>query len=276
MSFAGSLEDPPQQDKQDDDNVRNYEEVMQKQKQQIPFLRILVLLVLWLILSGCLWNRGQRFEDITTRTPLLKCDYLILGFLGGRDSWNDERQGVRKLALRLRAENFPGVHVETLENKKRRLAIELIQKAFDYDSNGRLDSSEKQSARIVLYGQSFGGAAVVKLARELDELGVPVLLTVQIDSVGKHDAVIPPNVERAANLYQRSGIFIRGEPQIRAQDQASTTIIGNFQFEYGDQKINISNVPWYKKMFRVAHTKMDRDPRVWLKVQELILATVYR
>jgi thioesterase domain-containing protein len=69
-----------------------------------------------------------------------------------------------------------------------------------------------------LYGQSFGGAAVVKLARQLDKLGVPVLLTVQIDSVGRGDARIPPNVARAASLFQRNGVLISGEAPIVAED----------------------------------------------------------
>jgi hypothetical protein len=80
---------------------------------------------------------------------------------------------------------------------------------------------------LILYGQSFGGAAVVKLARELEVMGVPVLLTVQVDSVGRGDGIIPANVARAANLFQRNGLFIRGEPKIRAQDPSRTTIIGN-------------------------------------------------
>ena len=47
---------------------------------------------------------------------------------------------------------------------------------------------------LVMYGQSFGGAAVVKLARQLQAMSLPVLLTIQIDSVGRDDSVIPQNV----------------------------------------------------------------------------------
>ena len=101
-------------------------------------------------------------------------------------------------------------------------------------------------------------------------MGVPVLLTVQVDSVGRDDGVIPSNVLRAANLFQGNGWFIRGEPEIRAEDPAKTTIIGNFKFDYENKKIDISRVSWGKKAFRVAHTKMEYDPEVWSKVEELI------
>jgi hypothetical protein len=161
-----------------------------------------------------------------------------------------------------------------VENKNRRLAIELIRNAFDRDRDGRLDERERASARLILYGQSFGGAAVVKLARQLERMNVPILLTVQVDSIGRGDKIIPSNVARAANLFQRNGWLIKGEREIRPQDPGRTKIIGNFEFDYRHKKINLSGVPWYKKIFRVAHTKMDHDPAVWSLVEKIILDAI--
>jgi hypothetical protein len=124
------------------------------------------------------------------------------------------------------------------------------------------------------YGQSFGGAAVVKFARELKVLDIPVILTVQVDSVGRNDEVIPSNVAAAANLFQRDGFFVRGCRTIRAENPRTTEIIGNFQFTYRDSAIHLSGVPWYKKAFRRAHARMDLDPAVWNKVAELILSAL--
>ena len=218
--------------------------------------------------NACLW-RGQRYRHFITPTPLQQNEILILGFMGGREPWNNDKRGVRRLALKLRSMYSPDIRVETVENKKRKLAIELILNAFDGNRDGKLDEQEVASVRLILYGQSFGGAAVVKLARQLKWMGVPVLLTVQVDSVVRDDGVIPPNVLRAANLFQDNG-FIRGEPEIRAENPAKTTIIGNFKFDYENKKIDISKVSWGKKVFRVAHTKMEYDPEVWAKVEELI------
>ena len=227
-----------------------------------------------LLLTGDIAVRAQHYRDFTTRTPLNEGDVLIVGFMGGRESWDNHRRGVRKLALKLRAMNLPGVHVETVENKRRRLAMELIQNAFDRDRNGWLSEQERASARVIVYGQSFGGAAVVKLARQLKQEGVPVLLTVQVDSIGRGDKMIPPNVALAANLFQRDGLFIKGEREIRPQDPNSTTIVGNFKFDYSQKKIDLSEVSWLKRFFQAAHTKMDHDPEVWAVVENCILNVI--
>jgi hypothetical protein len=231
---------------------------------------LLLLAVILLLEVGC----GQRYRTFITNTPLPPNEYLIIGFLGGRDRWDDEKKAVRKLALKLRAMNLPGVHVETVENKQRHLAIELIRRAFDRNQDGRIDHQEHASVRLILYGQSFGGAAVVKAARELKAMNLPVLLTIQIDSVGLGDALIPSNVASAANLFQRNGLIIRGEPEIRPEDPTKTTILGNVRFDYRQKPIDLSDVSWYKKAFRVAHTKMEYDPDVWAKAEELVLKAI--
>ncbi len=175
---------------------------------------------------GCmLTTRGQRYQDFRTPAPLSMEDTLILGFIGGREDWNNEREGVRRLALKLESLNLPHCYVETVENKRRSLALHLIQEAFDRNGNKVLDSGETQSVRLIVYGQSFGGAAVVKFARELQKWNVPLLLTVQIDSVGRNDAAIPSNVKYAANLFQRNGTFIQGEPKIYAEDRSAELVV---------------------------------------------------
>lgn len=215
---------------------------------------------------------GQHFSDFTTPTPLPEGHTLIIGFQGGRQRWDSEREGTRRLAIKLRGMELPGVHVETAENKRRALALDLIERAFDRNRDGRLDDEERAAVRLIVYGQSFGGAAVVKLARELEARGIPVLLTVQVDAVGRNDDVIPANVRRAANLFQDDGWLIRGQPEIRAADPAKTEILGNFRFSYGEKAVDMSQVPWRQRLFRDAHAKMCNDPDVWGKVEELVLS----
>ncbi len=171
-----------------------------------------VLLFALMNLSGWL-ARGQSYSDIRTPTPLGPKDTLIIGFMGGRDSWRDQGVGVGRLAAKLRKSELNGVHIETVENLKRSVALKFVKNSLDRDGNGKLDDSERTSARIILYGQSFGGAAVVKFARQLNEIAVPVLLTVQVDSVGRGDELIPANVRTAANFYQDNGRVIHGAKQ---------------------------------------------------------------
>jgi hypothetical protein len=115
---------------------------------------------------------------------------------------------------------------------------------------------------------------VIKFARQLRQFHVPVLLTVQIDSVGLGDEVVPDNVRCAANLYQRNGRFVRGPESIRAADPSRTHILGNWHFDYRNSAIDISDLPWYKTILRKDHSRMDRDPLVWQRVEELIISAI--
>lgn len=219
-------------------------------------------------LSAC---GAQKWEHFTVRVPLAADETLIIGFQGGRDAWNNERVGVGRMAANLRSFKLHQTHVQTVENTKRDLALRFVRAALDQNHDGNLDEKERRAARIILYGESFGGAAVVKFARQLQELDVPVLLTVQVDSVGRGDEVIPANVAAAANLYQRSGMIIRGPESIRAEAPERTRILGNFRYDYRNSNIDISDLPWYKTILRNDHVKMDRDPEVWKRVEDLIV-----
>jgi len=177
-----------------------------------------------------------------------------------------------QVAAHLRKDYPSGVYVEVLENHRREKAYADILRLVDTDGNGKLSTEEKRNARIILYGHSWGASEVVTLARELDKQGVPVLLTVQVDSVsklGENDKVIPPNVAEAANFYQLNGL-LHGEPQIRAADPARTHIIGNFRFDYKANPINCKQYPWYDRVLMKSHTEIECDPRVWNQVESLI------
>ena len=57
------------------------------------------------------------------------------------------------------------------------------------------------SPRIVIFGMSWGASEAVTLARQLEADDIPVLLTVQVDSIakiGEDDELIPANVSEAA------------------------------------------------------------------------------
>ena len=203
---------------------------------------------------------GIALHDIVTPQPIPEDACLVVGFLGGRDHWDDADKGVRKLALSLRKPE-QRVFAETFENQRREVAESFVVAA--------------SPARLVIYGQSFGGAAVPKFARTLEAHGVPILLTIQIDSVGRGDAAVPRNVAYAVNLYQSDGWFIQGEHPIRAVDPDTTTILGNWRFRYNEapgSEISLEGVPFWKRLFRIPHARMDRDAAVWSMVERLIRA----
>jgi len=203
--------------------------------------------------------------------PIPSGSCLVVGFLGGNDRRDDASKGVRRLALELRRE--PGLHAETFENRRVRQALGFVEAALDADRSGHVDGREADRARIVVYGQSLGGWATLVFARLLGTRGVPIRLTLQIDSVGWDDTEVPPNVRWAANLYQDEGRVIAGQHPIRPADPGRTTIVGEWEFDYDrppGSEIRIEGLPWHKTLLRADHARMDRDPRVWSTAARLV------
>lgn len=197
---------------------------------------------------------------------------LVIGFVGGFVRRDDRVHGPVQLAEKLRRDYPSSVNVQMYENRHMSEAHADIVRFLDSDHDGSLSAQEKRDARIVIYGHSWGGSAGIALARQLQKDGVPVLLTVQIDSVekfGQNDEMIPPNVADAANFYQTDGL-LHGETQIRAEDPAHTRILGNYRFQYKAHPIRCDQYPWYDRLFMKAHTEIECDPNVWARVEGLI------
>lgn len=196
-------------------------------------------------------------------------DAIVIGMLGGFEHWDDANRGVRKLVLKLRGSQ--GVHAESLANRNRRTALKYILKSLDTNGNRKLERTEKQRANIVIFGQSLGGAQTVALARDLNRRGIPVQLTVQIDSFGMRDSVIPPNVRKAANFYQREILTLRGEDEIRAADASKTTILANVQFYYPPFLPSYSRPEsWPRRKLGGAHAKLEADPILWAQIETMV------
>jgi hypothetical protein len=171
------------------------------------------------------------------------------------------------------SEAYPNaIHVATFENRRMDDAHALILNLLGVKSASSLTEQQKRSAHIILYGHSWGACAVVSLARQLKTEGIPVLLTVQVDSVskaGRDDQTIPDNVRYAANFYQDKG-FIRGQPKIVAADASRTTILGNYFFDYSAHPIACPEYPWYTRFFMRSHIEIECDQKVWQRVENLI------
>jgi hypothetical protein len=161
-----------------------------------------------------------------------------------------------------------GATVPAFAQEARRKILELL----DANHSGTLTTEEEENARIIIYGHSWGGSESLALARALEKDGIPVLLTLQVDSVarpGINDTVIPANVAQAVDFYQSRG-FPRGQHDIRAADPARTRIIGNFRFDYETSPLKCSEYPWCDRFLVKPHTQIECDPNVWNQVESLI------
>src|ERR1019366_9420481 len=79
-----------------------------------------------------------------------------------------------QLAAHLRKEYPTGVHVETFESYRGERAHRKILKLLDTNDDGILTMEEKQNARIIIYGHSWGGSESVYLARAGKKIAIPV------------------------------------------------------------------------------------------------------
>jgi pimeloyl-ACP methyl ester carboxylesterase len=182
---------------------------------------------LFLLVTGVLLTATDARSQ--TPSPGIEADkIMVIGFVGGLNHSDDANQGVVQINNRLRSMNCAELQVHTLRHFHWRRAYRDIVQASDADHNGRVTDAERQQIpKLILVGHSLGGWAVIKLAKRLEKAHIPVELTVQIDTVGLGDAVVPDNVKSAMNFYQRSQWPIRGENRIRAEDENATRILGN-------------------------------------------------
>jgi hypothetical protein len=213
-------------------------------------------------------NSGLALTPVASGTQPV----IVIGFVGGFVRHDSAVRGGVQLAARLRA-NYPSdLYVEVFENRRRGRAHAEILRLLDANKDGTLDEKERENARIIIYGISWGGSETATLAQELEKEGIPVLLTVQVDSVaklGEHDGIIPANVAQAVNFYQHSG-WLHGRSEIRAADATRTQILGNFRFDYKASPLKCENYPWYSRVFTTTHVQIECDPKVWEQIESLI------
>jgi len=199
---------------------------------------------------------------------------IVIGFVGGFVRHNNAVHSPVQIAARLRSAYPSSVYVEVFENHRREDAYRRILELLDATHAGTLSAAKKRDARVIIYGMSWGGSETVTLARELENQKIPVLLTIQVDSVaklGQNDEVIPTNVIEAANFYQTNGL-LHGRSRIRAKDAARTRILGNFRYDYKTESLSCKGYPWYDRVLTKFHTEIECDSAVWNRVEALIRA----
>jgi hypothetical protein len=213
-------------------------------------------------------NDSHDSAESAKRTPKI----IVIGFVGGFVRHDDPVHSGVQLAARLRQDYPSGVYVNTFENHQGDQAHRQVLQLLDTNHDGALSPDEKRNARVVIYGHSWGASETVALANQLNRDGVPVLLTIQVDSVaksGEDDSVIPANVAQAINFYQSDGL-LHGRPAIRAADPNRTQILGNFREDYAAKPIRCDAYPWWDRIFMKSHIEIECDQRVWRQVESLI------
>ena len=235
-------------------------------------IRISLLVVLLFLSFAFVFGEAGSPGPVTTTATTAAPTAIVIGFVGGFVKHDNRAHSTVQVVEHLRNEHPAGVYVQAFENRHREKAHKEILQRLDLNHDGVLSTEEKRKARIILFGHSWGASAGVSLARKLEKEGIPVLLTIQVDSVskvGQDDAVIPANVCQAVNFYQPDGI-VHGQPRIRAADPDRTEIVGNFRYDYKANPVHCEGYPWFDRVVVKAHTEIECDPKVWNQVEALI------
>lgn len=204
-----------------------------------------------------------------TRAPL-----IVIGFMGGRVHANNFAHGEARLARDLDQRYPDTVRAFTFANHDMHHALRTLVELLDTSNDGKLSDNEKNAARVILFGHSWGASEAIQFARELEQRGIPVLLTVQVDSVeksGEDDGAIPANVREAVNFYQTEGL-LHGRTSIQAVDPKRTTILGSYESTYRVNHVSCTGYSWYARAFMRSHIEIENDDTVWGKIETLIAA----
>src|ERR1700686_1277924 len=140
-----------------------------------------VFLVFSVLVSGEARSKPPAIPAAVSSPPPV----IVIGFVGGFVHHDDRVHTEVQLVERLREEYASAVFVQTFENHRGKDAHQAVLRLLDANLDGKLSPEEKQNARIIIFGHSWGASETVELARQLEKDGIPVVLTIQVDSVSK-------------------------------------------------------------------------------------------
>ena len=197
---------------------------------------------------------------------------IVIGFVGGFVRHDDARHAPVRLAQQMQRTLGKQTYIRVFENRRRKQALKTILELLDSNHDGVLSVDERSRAHIVVFGHSWGAAAAVLLAHDLERERIPVLLTVQVDSVAKlwqNDSVIPTNVAEAVNFYQPHGL-IHGRKEITAADPSRTQILGNYLMDYRKTPVDCKERSWFDRL-TPSHAQSECDLQLWSRIEEMVV-----
>lgn len=203
--------------------------------------------VFWMVAAGCVSTRPGKLSRIQPHSdkPQAGNVYMLRGFIGVFSS------GIDALGHKI---NRAGVRAHVYQDDQWYLLAGRIRDQYE---------NRPDPEPLVLIGHSYGADDVIRIARHLNEAGVQVDLLVTLDPVTP--PAVPPNVRRAYNLYQSTGLWdtmpwLRGVP-IYSNDPVAV-VNANIRTDRPDLLYDNLN-----------HFNIDKKPRIHDDVIHQVLQT---
>jgi hypothetical protein len=157
------------------------------------------------------------------------CKLLYVGIVGGLTTPNNRRSGVVQIRDALLSPTYTDVCARTFSPYHWMAGRNWILDFFPRHPGAMTEVELEKAPKVVLVGHSLGGWAVLSVARGLDEKGIPVELTIQVDSVGITDHTVPKNVKEAAIFHARDILMFLTTKKISAQDASQTKLVADLR-----------------------------------------------
>jgi hypothetical protein len=191
-------------------------------------------------------------SDLSPAGNGVNCRIIYLGFQGALELANNNSSGVIQIRDTLQRKEFPDVCARAYSPYVWMDGRDWLLKHFPSHAGVLTPVELENSPKVILVGHSMGGWAVMSVARELGRRGIPVELTIQVDSVGITDYTLPRNVKAAAIFHARDALMLLTTKHLRREDPSRTELVADVTVE------------------GVGHKSITRDPRI----RELVMKMV--
>jgi len=188
---------------------------------------------------------------IAENGQLPSCRIIYLGYVGALEPSGNKHSGIVQIRDILH-KDYADVCAKSFSPYAWTDGRDWLLRHFPAHS-GVLTSGElADSPKVILLGHSMGGWAMLSVARELRNRGIPIELTIQVDSVGITDYTVPRNVKTAAIFHANDVLMFMTTKHLRLEDPASTKLIADV------------------KVSGAGHESITRDRRI----RDLVIQTV--
>ncbi len=190
-----------------------------------------------------------------TIAPLQKtpnCRIIYLGFVGALETSGNKHSGVVQIRDILQTKEYSDVCAKSFSPYSWTDGRDWLLHYFP-SHDGPLTPEELQQApKVILVGHSMGGWAMLSVARDLRSREIPVVLTIQVDSVGLTDHTIPRNVKSAAIFHANDVLVFMTTKTVKREDPNYTKMVADI------------------RVAGAGHESITRDPRIRELVMDMV------